>query len=305
MTTTPALEPTVSSRPVVRLGETVTGLVALTKPRIVELLVITTVPTMFLAAHGVPPVGLIAATVGGGAMSAGGANALNMVYDRDIDALMARTEKRPLVTGVVSPLAAVIFAVLLEMAAFAVLWLEVNLLAASITLAAAAFYLGVYTMWLKRSTPHNIVIGGVAGAAPTLVAWAAVTGTLSATAWGLFAVVTLWTPPHFWALAFKYRDDYSAAHVPMLPSVADTGKVTSQILLYSLVLVAVSVGVVFVGPLGPLYAAGAGALGIGFIARAWQLRRHPNPKRALALFGYSIVYLALLFVGVGVDALVR
>jgi protoheme IX farnesyltransferase len=287
-----------------RLGQVVAALVALTKPRIVELLLITTVPTMLLAKGGLPGVGLVAATVIGGALAAGGANALNMVYDRDIDARMSRTSRRPLVTGQASVAAAATFAVGLEVAAFAILWGAANLLAASITLGAAAFYVGVYTAVLKRHTRHNIVIGGAAGAAPVLVAWAAVTGGVSPVAWGLFAVIFLWTPPHFWALAVRFRDDYAAADVPMLPAVVSITKVSAQILAYAVVLTAVSVGVGVVGHLGPIYLSGSSLLGVAFVAKAWKLRQDPTPKRALSLFHWSISYLTAFFVMVGVVAVV-
>lgn len=285
-----------------RSRDVVTGLVALTKPRIVELLLVTTVPTMLLARRGLPGLGLVVATVAGGALAAGGANALNMVYDRDIDARMSRTKRRPLVTGQVPLGGAVVFALALEAGAFAVLWAVANLLAASITLGAAAFYVGVYTALLKRRTRHNIVIGGAAGAAPVLVAWAAVTGGVSPVAWGLFAVIFLWTPPHFWALAVRFRDDYAAADVPMLPAVTDVGTVCNQILVYSVVLALTSVAVGAVGGLGPVYLAGSSALGAGFVVKAWQLRAAPSPRRALAFFHWSISYLTLLFVLVAVVA---
>lgn len=284
--------------------ETARALVALTKPRIIELLLVTTVPTMVLAQRGLPSAGLIAATLAGGTLSAGGANALNMVYDRDIDAKMGRTRNRPLVTGALSAGSATVFALALEAAAFAVLWTCADLLAAGLALGAAAFYVGVYTAWLKRSTPQNIVIGGAAGAAPVLVAWAAVTGGLSPVAWGLFAVILLWTPPHFWALAIRFKDDYSEAAVPMLPAVADLGKVADRILGYTMALVAVSVAVAAGGTLGPLYVAGAVAGGALFLAKAWLLRRHPSPRQAMSLFHFSISYLTVLFLCVGLSVLV-
>ncbi len=227
--------------------------VALTKPRIIELLLITTVPTMFVAAKGVPSIRLIVLTVLGGTLAAGGANAMNMVYDRDIDAVMRRTRNRPLVTGMISPRAAVVFAACLEVAAFALLATAVNLLSAILAVSATAFYLGVYTMWLKRSSPQNIVIGGAAGAVPVLVGWSAVSGRLSLAPFVMFALIFLWTPPHFWALAVRYRDDYSAARVPMLPSVADMGKVTRQILYYTVALVALSFVLVPTAHLGLVY----------------------------------------------------
>ena len=251
--------------------------VALTKPRIVELLLITTVPTMFVAERGLPPIRLITLTVLGGALAAGGANAMNMVYDRDIDALMERTKHRPLVTGLISPRAAVVFAALLEMAAFALLASTVNLLSAILAVSATAFYVGVYTMWLKRSSPQNIVIGGAAGAVPVLVGWSAVTGRLSLAPFLMFGLIFLWTPPHFWALAVRYREDYTAARVPMLPSVADMTKVTREILCYTVGLVVLSLVLVPVAHLGLVYAAVATVSGAAFLRYAVALVRDPRP----------------------------
>ena len=279
--------------------------VALTKPRIIELLLITTVPTMFVAARHVPSVRLVVLTVAGGALAAGGANALNMVYDRDIDALMERTKNRPLVTGAITPGAATVFAVTLEVAAFVVLWSTVNLLSAVLAAVATAFYLGIYTMWLKRSSPQNIVIGGAAGAVPVLVGWSAVTGRLGVAPFVMFGIIFLWTPPHFWALAVRYRDDYSNARVPMLPSVAGLPLVTSRIIGYVL---AVWVGSLLLAPVAHLnigYSAVAMVLGGIFFGYAWALRRDPSPRRAMKLFGFSITYLTALFIAMGVDAIVR
>lgn len=278
-----------------------TALVALTKPRIVELLLITTVPTMILAYHGFPPAALLGSTVAGGALSAAGANVLNMVYDRDIDAVMSRTKRRPLVTGEVSPGAALVFGLALEVGAFVLLDSEVNLLAACLAVGAAAFYVGIYTMVLKRHTRHNIVIGGAAGAAPVLVAWAAVTGHLGLVAWLLFALIFLWTPPHFWALAVRYRDDYGSAHVPMLPVVADLRGVANQMVGYALALCALGIALVPAARLGPVFAVTAGTLGIGFVAKAWQLRSDPSPERAMGVFHYSITYLSAVFVMLAVS----
>ena len=206
---------------------------ALTKPRIIELLLVTTLPTMLVAKRGVPSVGLMALVLLGGSLAAGGANALNMVLDRDIDKVMHRTRNRPLVTGEVTPRAATVFAVVLEVAAFAELWAWVNLLSAVLAVAATAFYIVVYTIWLKRSSSQNIVIGGAAGAVPVLVGWAAVTDSLGWAPVVLFAVIVIWTPPHFWALAIRYREDYAAAQVPMLPVVATLRRTAQQILLYT------------------------------------------------------------------------
>jgi protoheme IX farnesyltransferase len=206
---------------------------ALTKPRIIELLLVTTLPTMFLARRGVPSVTLMVATLAGGALAAGGANAVNMVVDCDIDRVMNRTKNRPLVTGEVSPVSALVFALALEVVAFVELGLAVNLLSALLALSASAYYIFVYTLWLKRSTVQNIVVGGAAGAVPVLVAWAAVTDRLAWAPAVLFAVVFLWTPPHFWALAVRCREDYSAARIPMLPVVVSLDRTARQIFLYT------------------------------------------------------------------------
>lgn len=278
---------------------------ALTKPRIIELLLVTTLPTMFVAARHLPSGWLVATVLAGGAMAAGGANALNMVYDRDIDARMERTRHRPLVTGEIAPRAAVVFALVLEVAAFGLLWGVANLLSAVLAVGAAAFYLLVYTMWLKRSTSQNIVIGGAAGAVPVLVGWSAVTGRLGWAALLLFGIVFLWTPPHFWALAVRYQDDYRAADVPMLPSVSRLEVVTNQILLYTVAVVALSLCLPLVADLGTIYLVGAAVAGAAFIASAVNLRRDSTPRRAMRLFGSSIRYLTVIFVAMGADAVVR
>ncbi len=278
---------------------------ALTKPRIIELLLITTVPTMFVAARHVPSFRLMVLTVAGGALAAGGANALNMVYDRDIDALMERTKNRPLVTGAITPRSATIFAVVLEAGAFALLWSTVNALSAVLALSATAFYLGIYTMWLKRSSPQNIVIGGAAGAVPVLVGWSAVTGHLGLAPFVMFGIIFLWTPPHFWALAVRYRDDYSNAAVPMLPSIADLRTVTRRIIVYVVALWIASLLLVPVAHLNLGYGAVAFVTGGAFLLYAVALMRDPSPRRAMRLFGFSITYLTVLFVAMGVDAVVR
>jgi protoheme IX farnesyltransferase len=249
----------------------VRGYVALTKPRIVELLLVTTLPTMVVAARGLPRLGLMAATVAGGALSAGGANATNMFIDRDIDAVMHRTAGRPLVTGAVSPGAALAFAISLEVAAFALLWGLVNPLSAALAVGAALFYVFVYTLWLKRTSRHNIVVGGAAGAAPALVAWAAVTGRVGLPALLLFALIFLWTPPHFWALAVKYRDDYRSVDVPMLPAVAPFEKVCRQVIAYSLAVWAVSAGFGVAAGMHAIYWAVSSAAGAAFVALAVRL----------------------------------
>src|SRR5436190_17104849 len=214
----------------------VAAYVALTKPRIIELLLVTTVPTMVVAAGGMPSVWLMVATVLGGTMAAGGANAINMVIDRDIDRVMQRTQGRPLVTGALTPAEALRFAIALEVAAFAWLWATVNLLSAVLAVSATLFYVFVYTLWLKRRSTQNIVVGGAAGAVPVLVGWAAVTDRLDWAPIVLFAVIFYWTPPHFWALAIKYRDDYAAADVPMLPAVASLRTTATRIVGYTVVL---------------------------------------------------------------------
>ncbi|HUZ20347.1 MAG TPA: heme o synthase [Acidimicrobiales bacterium] len=283
----------------------VKAFVALTKPRIIELLLVTTIPTMFVAAHRLPSASLVVLTLTGGALAAGGANALNMVYDRDIDAIMERTKHRPLVTGVVTPAEAIVFALSLEIASFLLLWRTVNLLSAVLAVSATAFYVGVYTMWLKRTSSQNIVIGGAAGAVPVLVGWSAVTGHLGLAPLVLFGIIFLWTPPHFWALAVRYREDYANAKVPMLPAITDIGSVVRQIILYTLALWALSIVLGPVAHLGLAYVVIATVLGGIFFGRAWSLRRDASPKRAMQLFGYSISYLTLLFLAMGVDAVVR
>jgi heme o synthase len=275
--------------------------VALTKPRIIELLLITTLPTMIVAQRGLPPVWLMAATLLGGAFAAGGANAINMVVDRDIDKLMHRTRKRPLVTGVITPRNALIFAIGLEVVAFVELWGWVNLLSAALAVSATLFYVFVYTLWLKRTSSQNIVIGGAAGAVPVLVGWAAVTDSLSWTPVVLFAIIFVWTPPHFWALAVKYKDDYQAASVPMLPAVATFKRTAREILFYSVVLVGVSLLLAAVAKLGVIYIVSASVLGGFFVLLALRLWRQATPKAAMQLFSYSITYLTLLFVLMAVD----
>jgi protoheme IX farnesyltransferase len=283
------------------VGARVGAYVALTKPRIIELLLITTLPTMIVAQRGLPPVWLMIATLLGGALAAGGANAINMFVDRDIDKLMHRTSKRPLVTGAVSPRNALVFAIGLEVLAFAELWGWVNLLSAVLAISATLFYVFVYTLWLKRTSSQNIVIGGAAGAVPVLVGWAAVTDSLSWTPVVMFAIIFLWTPPHFWALAVKYKDDYQAANVPMLPAVASFKRTAGEILVYSVVLVAVSLLLAVVAKLGVVYVVSASVLGVLFIAAALRLWRRATPKAAMQLFSYSITYLTLLFILMAVD----
>lgn len=279
--------------------------VALTKPRIIELLLVTTVPTMFVAKRGIPSISLMALTVFGGALAAGGANAMNMVLDRDIDKVMHRTRNRPLVTGAVTVGAATALAVTMEMAAFLELWLTVNLLSALLAVAATAFYVLVYTMVLKRSSTQNIVIGGAAGAVPVLVGWAAVTGSLSWPPIVLFAIIFIWTPPHFWSLAIKYRDDYAAANVPMLPAVATLKRTARQIIVYSVLLVACSLLFAAVAHMGVFFTTTAVVLGLAFLAYAVNLQREATEKAAMAMFKYSITYLTLIFVAMAADVVIR
>jgi protoheme IX farnesyltransferase len=281
----------------------IAGFVALTKPRIIELLLVTTVPTMIVADEGLPDLTLVLTTVIGGALAAGGANAINMVVDRDIDAVMHRTRNRPLVTGVVAPGEALVFALALEVAAFALLATTVNLLAAVLAVSATAFYVFVYTLWLKRTSKQNIVIGGAAGAVPVLVGWAAVRDQLDWAPLVLFAVIFVWTPPHFWALAVKYRDDYAAAEVPMLPAVASLRTTAVQILRYTVVLWALTLVFVPVAGMGPLYTAAAVVLGAVFTVFAWHLLRTPTAPVAMRLFSWSITYVTLLFGAMAADQL--
>ncbi len=286
------------------LASRVGAYVALTKPRIIELLLITTLPTMILAKGGLPDVWLMIATLLGGSLAAGGANAINMYVDRDIDKLMHRTQKRPLVTGVIAPQNALIFAVTLEVVAFVELWAWVNLLSAVLAVSATLFYVFVYTLWLKRTSKQNIVIGGAAGAMPVLVGWAAVTDSLAWAPIILFAVIFTWTPPHFWALAFKYKDDYEAANVPMMPVVASFRRTAMEILAYTIVMVGFTFLLAPVAHLGLLYLVAAGLLGAGFIAMAIRLWVRATPKASMQLFSYSITYLTLLFVAMAVDVFV-
>jgi protoheme IX farnesyltransferase len=292
-----------ASRPA-GLRDVVGAYVALTKPRIIVLLLITTVPAMVLAAEAIPSLWLIAATLVGGTLSAGSANAINMYLDRDIDEVMRRTRGRPLPAHAVTPDDALRFGFFLGAFAFVFLTMTVNVLAAVLSLAAIAFYVFVYTMWLKRSTAQNIVIGGAAGAAPALVGWAAVTGSLALPAWVLFAIVFVWTPPHFWALAMRLQGDYAAAGVPMLPVVRGETETRRQILLYSLALFGTTLVLVPVAPMGPLYTGAAVLLGGIFVFRALALWRTPTAARSWGLFKYSVLYLGGLFAAVAADALV-
>ncbi|CAN5804903.1 MAG: heme o synthase [Acidimicrobiia bacterium] len=276
---------------------------ALTKPRIIELLLITTVPSMVIAAGGWPGTWLVLTTLIGGTMSAAGANALNCYLDRDIDQVMRRTARRPLPSHTILPNQALLFGSVLGLTGF--LWLGVftNWLAASVSTGALLFYVFVYTRWLKRNSVQNIVIGGAAGAAPALVGWAAVTGQINLPAWVLFAVVFYWTPPHFWALAIRYRDEYAAAAVPMLPVMRGVEATTRQMVLYAGLTAITSLLLVPVAGMGWIYLVAAVGLGAWFLIDSFRVRR--DPQRAMVLFTNSTYYLGLLFLAAMADVLVR
>jgi protoheme IX farnesyltransferase len=296
-------------------GDTLRAYIALTKPRIIELLLVTTVPAMVLAARDVPGLGignwswLVLWTLVGGSLAAGSANAINCYLDRDIDELMVRTRRRPLPAHQVEPERAVVFGLVLGAISLVVMAWFVNLVAAFLTLLAIAFYVVVYTIMLKRSTPQNIVIGGAAGALPPVIGWAAVTGSVALPAIVLFAIVFYWTPPHFWALSLRIRRDYEAARIPMLPVVRGIPETTKQIVLYSVLLVAISLVLFAVARMGLIYLNAALILGAIFIWQAFRLWRVGSSEEhstagAIRLYRYSITYLTLLFAAVAVDALV-
>jgi protoheme IX farnesyltransferase len=277
----------------------------LTKPRVIELLLVTTVPAMILAAGELPSLDLIAYVLIGGALAAGGANTINCWIERDRDQVMGRTRNRPLPTGAVAPDAALVFGLLLEAGAFAVLWATVNLLSASLAVGAMLFYVFVYTIWLKPRSPQNIVIGGAAGAVPVLVGWASVTNNLAAAAWVMFAIVFFWTPPHFWALSLKYFDDYKAAGIPMLPVAKGIPRALKEIVVYSFVVVAVTLVLPAVSDVGVIYIGVAAALGVMFIVQSLRLFRDYTPERAIRFFTMSNTYLALLFAAIAIDTIVQ
>jgi heme o synthase len=278
--------------------------VTLTKPRIMSLLLVTGAGGMFVGERGVPPLDDLTVMLAGLALACGGASALNHVLDRDIDRLMGkRTERRPVASGRVPPARGLEFGLALSAASFVLLASLSNVLTAVLALVGNLFYVLVYTGWLKRSTPQNIVIGGAAGAVPPLVGWAAATGNLTLPALFLFLVVFVWTPPHFWALALLIRRQYEAAKVPMLPVVRGERETVRQILLYSVLLVGVTLLPLTWSMFGVEYAVAAVLLGGAFLVLAWRLRREPTPGRAAALFHYSLAYLALLFVAMAVDPL--
>ena len=271
----------------------------MTKPKVQSLLLFTTVTTMYVA--GDPSLGLVALTCIGGALSAGGAGAINHVLDRDIDRSMQRTAGRPVASGRVSPRAGLAFGIVLGTTAFVLLAATVNLLAAVLSLSGLLGYVFVYTLWLKRSTPQNIVIGGAAGAVPPLVAWAAVTGGLTGTPLYLFAIIFFWTPPHFWALSLLMKDEYARAGVPMLPVVRGERETRRQILLYTVLLYAVSQLPFCAGAFGATYLVASVLLGAAFIYGAVRLTRHPERRNALRLYLYSLAYLAALFAAMVAD----
>jgi len=292
------------------LGRSVLGIVrsyiALTKPRVIELLLVTTVPVMVLAERGIPNLWLVLATVVGGALSAGSANAYNMFIDRDIDEHMGRTSARPLVTGEISGAAALVFAGALGVGSVMWLWAFTTPLAALLSLAAILFYVFVYTLWLKRRSEQNIIWGGIAGCFPVLIGWSAVTGSLSLEAWILFLVVFLWTPPHYWPLSMKYRDDYARVDVPMLAVVREAPAVGLQVILYAWATVAASLLLVPVAPMGVLYTVVALAAGGWFLYeshRLYQRSLRGDELSPMRVFNSSISYLTLLLVAVGIDPL--
>ena len=278
--------------------------VALTKPRIIELLLVTTIPAMVVAERGVPSVWLMLATLIGGTLGAGGANAINCYVDRDIDEVMHRTSKRPLPQHKVAPRNALWFGAALGVVSFVFMWATINLISAALTSAALLFYVFVYTMWLKRSTPQNIVIGGAAGAIPAVVGWSAVTGTIELPALAMFAIIFYWTPPHFWALSMRYEKEYREAGVPMMPVVYGKDETAKHILLYSFLLLAMCLALFSVAKLGWIYLSVALVVNAIFIGLALQLRKTPQVRIAWDLFRFSIYYLAILFAAMAADVLI-
>ena len=283
---------------------TLTDYYELTKPRIIYLLLITTFAAMLMAQRGIPPPLLVLYTLVGGALAAASAGAYNCVWDRDIDRLMRRTKTRPVAAGRVSTRAAVIFATVTGSISFAILYLLVNPLAAWLSLGGNVFYVLVYTMWLKRTTPLNIVIGGAAGAVPPLVGWAAVTHTMGGPALGLFALIFLWTPPHFWALALMTNIDYDKANIPMFPNVYGETRTKREIFYYSILLVAMSLALYPLHVMGALYFGAAAVLGGIFLLDAWRVIGDPTKRMPRALFKFSLVYLALMCVAMVADRII-
>jgi protoheme IX farnesyltransferase len=282
---------------------------ALTKPRIIELLLTTTIPTMFLAAGGIPPLGTVVLTLLGGTLAAGGANALNCYVDRDIDVLMERTAHRPSATGQVPGPRILQFGVTLSVLSSVLLGLTVNVLSAVLAAAAVLFYVVGYSMLLKRRTPQNIVWGGIAGCMPVLIGWSAVTGSLTWAPVVLFLVIFFWTPPHYWPLSLRYKDDYAKAGVPMRPVDAPAAEVVRQIIGYAWAMVAVSLLLIPAARTGVVYAASSVVLGAVFLQQAYKLRSRvragAGDVKPMVLFHFSITYLSLLFLAVGIDPFVR
>jgi protoheme IX farnesyltransferase len=276
----------------------------LTKPRIIALLLVTTLAAMVMAERGLPPLGLVLTTLIGGALFAGSAGAFNCIIDRDIDRLMARTAARPLAVGRIEIAHAALFATILGIVAFALLFTFVDPLAAWLSLAGNLYYVVIYTLWLKRTTPLNIVIGGAAGAIPPLVGWAAVTHTIGLPALGLFALIFLWTPPHFWALALMIETDYHRANVPMLPNVRGVEHTKLQIFVYTVILVAFSLALTPLGVLGWWYFIPAAVLGTVFVIDAWKMLRGPTRPLARTVFAYSLLYLALMCAAMVADRVI-
>ena len=299
--------PTLAVRPAQVHGwrQTAAAYFALTKPRIIELLLVTTLPAMFVAARGFPNAWTAFATLFGGSLAAGGANTINCYLDRDIDAVMRRTRARPLPSGQIPPERALAFGLCLSVVSFVFLTLAVNFLTAALAESAILFYVFVYTIWLKRSTVENIVIGGAAGAVPPLCGWAAVTGSLGAAPLLMFAVIFLWTPPHFWALAIGYTADYAAAGVPMLPVTHGAREARKRSLLYAVAMVAASLALGLTSSVGIFYVLAAAGLGAFFIWLTWQQMRIATTKIAMTLFRYSMTYLALLFIAMMADQFIR
>jgi protoheme IX farnesyltransferase len=293
--TAPARPMLLDVRPLVGWRETIAAYFALTKPRIIELLLVTTFPAMVVAANGLPDLWLTFWTLLGGSLAAGGANTINCFIDRDIDAIMRRTHQRPIPAGLVSPERALIFGLVLSVVSFVLLTVTVNLLTALLAESAILFYVFVYTLWLKRTTVENIVIGGAAGAIPPLCGWAAVTGSLDAAPLIMFAIVFLWTPPHFWALAITYTNDYAEAGVPMLPVTHGALETRRRSFVYAVVTVGVSLALVLTGSVGIIYFAIAGVFGGIFVWLAWRQIRNGTIRGAMRLFRYSTTYLAIVF----------
>jgi len=302
----PARTLTLAERPVT-LGwrRTLGAYFALTKPRIIELLLVTTLPAMVVAADGLPNLWTALATLIGGSLAAGGANTINCFLDRDIDAIMRRTHSRPIPAGLIAPERALAFGIVLSVTAFVFLTTTVNLLTAGLAISALLFYVFVYTLWLKRSTVENIVIGGAAGAVPPLCGWAAVTGSLDAAPLIMFAIIFLWTPPHFWALAISYSHDYAQAGVPMLPVTKGATEARRRSLVYAAVTVLTSLALYPTGEVGIVYLVLAAAAGAIFVWMAWRQVRVATVQAAMTLFRYSTSYLAIIFGAMLVDRLLR